>query len=88
MVGGQLEVIWKKLSRDAFRENGMRLESPFKELGVMLEAGRQWGKQACSADSVPGPWVNIHLFKGWPSWVTSSSATKASHIPEMSETLE
>lgn len=40
MVGGHLEVIWKKLSGDVFRENGMCLESPFKELGIILEAGR------------------------------------------------
>lgn len=30
--------------------NGLHLESPIKELGVILEAGRKWGKQACSAE--------------------------------------
>ena len=45
MVGGQLEITWKKLSRDEFRENGMNLESPVNERGV-LEAGKKGEKQA------------------------------------------
>lgn len=51
-VGGQLEVIWKKLSGDEFRENGMSLESPVKKIGILFEAGRKWGKQACSVETV------------------------------------
>lgn len=47
MVGGQLEVIWKKLSGDEFRQNGMSLETPVKELGVILEAGQTWARQSC-----------------------------------------
>lgn len=30
--------------------NGLHLESPVKELGVILEAVRKWGKQAGSAE--------------------------------------
>lgn len=52
MVGGQLEVIWKKLSGDEFRQSGMSLETPVKELGVILEAGRKWARQACPEESV------------------------------------
>ena len=50
--GGQLEAIWKKLHGEEFRETEMHLESPIKELGIILEAGRKWEKQTCSAESV------------------------------------
>lgn len=48
MVRGQLEVIWEKLSG----ENGMSLESPIKKTAIIFEAGRKWGKQACSEETV------------------------------------
>ena len=51
MVGGHLEIIWEKKKNEwrQFGENRMSLEAPVQELGIMLEIGRKWGKEAESA---------------------------------------
>lgn len=50
--GRSAESYLKKLSGDEFRENGMSLESPIKKRGIIFEAGKKWGKRACSVETV------------------------------------